>query len=399
VSEARILVGNAPDVLADLEPASIHACVTSPPYYRLREYGDQAEWPEITYAPMPGIPTLTVPAQRCELGLEHELSSYVGHLVHVFRAVRRVLRPDGTLWLNLGDGWASAGKRGDPRSGFNGEVPVMRIPTGVKRKDLIGVPWRVAFALQADGWWLRSEIVWNKPNALPDPTKDRVTRSHETVFHLAVNQNYFHDSHAIREAHSMRMQRRPSGHKRRRTGSLILEHTWSGTVRDELGVDGHPLGRNARSVWSISTTPFEGAHFAVMPRALAERCVLASTSARGVCTSCGTPMAHVIDRRTWDQEGHELEVRSSIHVESIGEEHIVGWERGCTCEVDALSPATVLDPFCGAATTGVVALSHGRTFVGIEISEEYALLSRERIAQEASQGILFTDSGVRAPHT
>lgn len=413
MSDLRVLVGHCTDVLAELRPESVHACVTSPPYFRLREYGAVVEWPELEYSPLPGSAPVAVPAQRCELGLEDELEHYVGHLVHVFRAVHRVLRPDGTLWLNLGDTWASSGKRGGTRSGFNerwhgpgivpgkqarteGQVPTMAIPRGLKRKDLLGVPWRVAFALQADGWWLRSEAIWHKPNALPDPTEDRLTRAHETIFQFAKNDVYFHDSHAIREAHTQRPQRRPNGHKRRRTGPLLPEHTWAGTARDEPGIDGHPLGRNSRSVWTVSTTPFKDAHFAVMACEVARRCVLASTSARGACPSCLAPHRRVVERRVYDQEGNELPVRASVDVEDERDGLVVGWEPGCGCDAGTV-PATVLDPFSGAATTGLVALAEGRSFVGVEFNREYAEMSLRRLRDDASQSVLFTGDGTVAP--
>lgn len=454
----RILVGHCVDALEELPEASIHACVTSPPYYRLREYHAVADWPEITYAPMPGLPTVQIPAERCELGLEDDLAAYVGHLVHVFRAVRRVLRDDGTVWLNLGDGFASVGKRGGTRSGFNerwfgkgvpgkqartqNHVPPMNVPGGLKRKDLLGVPWRVAFALQADGWWIRSEILWSKPNVLPDPTTDRVTRAHETIFHLAKSDAYFYDSHAIREPHTMRPQRRPNGHKRRRPGMFLPEHTFSGSARDEPGIDGHPAGRNARSVWTISTTPFTDAHFAVMPKTLAERCVLASTSARGVCPACGAPYRRVVERvpkaaepppqmglfaeakpetpaptgpvdsgrspgsKYAEAEGF-LGARERDKGRRLGQAYqdqldqnpavTVAWEPGCGCETGTPVAASVLDPFSGAGTTGIAALEQGRHFVGVELNAEFAEMSRRRIERDVGAGSLFASDGTVVP--
>lgn len=441
MSDARVLVGPCAAALDELPDESVHACVTSPPYFRLRRYDAVALWPEVTYAPMPGLAPVTIPAQKCELGLEDDISAYVGHLVHAFRCVSRVLRPDGTLWLNLGDTWASSGKRGGTRSGFNerwhgkepdsgrparteGHVPDPRIPRGLKRKDLIGVPWRVAFALQADGWWLRSEICWQKPNALPDPTEDRLTKAHETIFQLAKSDLYFHDADAIREGHTMRPQRRANGHKRRRTDGLLPEQTWSTSSRDEPGVDGHPLGRNARTVWTICTTPFSDAHFAVMPIELARRCVLASTSAKGVCPACGAPWHRVVERG----ESSTARRRADGHIPDEGRygrggtargKHgailtspddrkagglgrpaprvIVGWEPSCTCDAGEPVPAIVLDPFSGAATTGVAALREGRSFVGVEINSSFAEMSRKRLGDDAAQGVMFTGDGTLVP--
>lgn len=435
MKDAKILVGHCADVLEGLAAESIHACITSPPYYRLRQYGAEADWPEIHYAPLPGLPLIVVPPWRGELGLEEELAHYVGHMVHVFRAVHRVLRPEGTLWLDLGDGWASSGKRGgNARSGFNerwyghgtpgknerthDQIPPMVVSSGLKPKDLCGVPWRVAFALQADGWWLRSEVIWFKRNCMPDPTQDRPTRAHETIFQLAKRDAYFHDAFAIREPHTMRPQRRPNGHKRRRPGSLMPEHTWSGTARDEPGVDGHPAGRNARSVWPISTTPFSEAHFAVMPLELARRCVLASTSAQGVCSGCGMPWLRVVERPKVEDPGRSEDSKMALAEGLLGREHdkdrrlgqqyqdqldanppvTVSWSPSCSCQAETV-PATVLDPFSGAATTAVAALCEGRSFVGVELNESYAEMSRRRLARDAGQSLLFTGEGTLVPRS
>jgi DNA modification methylase len=434
VKDAKILVGHCVQVLDGLPANSIHACITSPPYYRLRQYDAVADWPEITYAPLPGLPEIAIPAMCCELGLEQDLAHYVGHLVHVFRSVRRVLRPEGTLWLNLGDGWASTGKRGASRDDFNarwngsaeggkaGEafhyLPAMNVPTGLQRKDLCGVPWRVAFALQADGWLLRSEVIWAKKNCMPDPTEDRPTRSHETVFQLAKRLDYFHDGFAIREDHTMKPQRRPNGHKRRRPGVLLPEHTFSGTARDDPGVDGHPAGRNARSVWEISTTPFKEAHFAVMPVELAQRCVLACTSERGVCPACGAPHVRVVERAKLEDaarehskfgDGHVMAENRRRHVSLAGDAYqeqrddrppfTVRWDAGCACAAGDPVPATVLDPFSGAATTAVAALRAGRSFVGVECNEAYADMSRKRLTRDAGQDLMFTREGLLPPRS
>lgn len=278
-----------------------------------------------------------------QLGLEKSPDEYVARLVGVFQEVRRTLKDDGTLWLNLGDSyagsWGNQGrkkKRGGQRT-VNGPMltPVHddRYPaktsgtgtlppgSGLKNKDLIGFPWRVAFALQADGWYLRSDIIWAKPNPMPESVRDRPTKAHEYVFMLTKSKRYYFNQDAVREPHIMKPQRRPNGHKRRRPGPLLKEHTFSGTKRDEPGIDGNPLGRNVRTVWTITPQPFKGAHFAVMPEKLVEPCMLAG-SAKG---------------------------------------------------------DLVLDPFAGSGTVGVVAKRHGREFVGIELNPEYAKIARNRI--------------------
>ena len=247
----EIKTGHVLDVLAGLEPESVQTCVTSPPYWGLRDYGDGGqEWPPVSYAPMPGLPPLDIPGQTVALGLEPDPWAYVGHLVEVFRAVRRVLRDDGTLWLNLGDSYSVRGQnrsldyitRTGGNTGLNGRNgrthERARIPDGLKAKDLCGIPWRVAYALQADGWYLRSDIIWHKPNPMPEPVTDRPTKAHEYLFLLSKRPRYFYDSDAIREEED---------------------------------------GPNRRSVWTITTRPYSAAHFATFPPDLPERCIKAGT--------------------------------------------------------------------------------------------------------------------------
>jgi DNA modification methylase len=305
-----IIEGDCRAELPKLAACSAHCCVTSPPYWGLRDYGHPDQ-----------------------LGLEKTPEEYVEKLVAVFREVRRVLRDDGTMWLVLGDSYArgTGGQPGDNVGtdgyarrgrGNRGRGP---IAPGLKPKDLVGIPWRVAFALQADGWYLRSDVIWSKPNPMPESVTDRPTKVHEYVFLLAKSARYYFDQEAVREPHTMRPQRRPSGHKRRRPGLNMPEHTWSGTARDEPGIDGNESGRNIRSVWTVATEPFSDAHFAVYPPALIVPCIKA-----------GCP------------EG-----------------------------------GTVLDPFVGSGTTGVVATRLGRSFVGVELSPKYAAMARNRIDGDA----------------
>ena len=275
-----------------LDEKSIQCIVTSPPYWGLRKYtGDQGiEWPEISYSPMPGLPELHIEPMTCELGLEPTPEMYIGHMVLVAREMWRVLRDDGTFWMNLGDSYASSIKgSGGPsekqlsNAGSRYETN-QRFRHGLKSKDLCGIPWRVAFALQADGWYLRSDIIWSKTNPMPESVTDRPTKAHEYLFLLTKRAKYFYDSESIREISSTA----------RRT-------------------NGTALGRNRRTVWHLATQPYKGAHFAVFPEKLITPCVLA------------------------------------------------GSKRG----------DTVLDPFSGSGTTGVVAMRHGRNYIGIDISDEY----------------------------
>jgi DNA modification methylase len=293
----RIIIGDARETLATLPERSVQTCVTSPPYFGLRDYGHGAQ-----------------------IGLEATPDAYVAELVALFRAVRRVLRDDGTLWLNLGDSYAGRGVTGGMKSlqtdasadGARGWVPPA---PGFKDKDLYGIPWRVAFALQADGWWLRSDIVWHKPSPMPESVTDRPTKAHEYVFLLTKAERYYYDADAIAEEAA-----------NNRWGDPAERTATNGAGNGVLGVSarfGSPGAgtRNARTVWTIATQPYRGAHFATMPPALAERCIRAGSR--------------------------------------LGD--------------------TVLDPFGGAGTTGLVADRLGRDAILCELNPAYAALAEQRI--------------------
>ena len=243
---SSILTGDCLEVLRGLPDGMAQTCVTSPPYYGLRDYGHAGQ-----------------------IGLEETPDAYVARLVDVFREVRRVLRDDGTLWLNLGDSYAAGGNGGGNKNDTNvGSLTVGRKlpPSGYKSKDLLGIPWMVAFALRADGWWLRQDIIWHKPNPMPESVTDRCTKAHEYLFLLTKSARYFYDADSIREA--------PTG----RTDALSVINTGANNEREKrtLNNDG-TIGANARSVWPIATQPYSGAHFATMPPALAERCIKAGS--------------------------------------------------------------------------------------------------------------------------
>jgi DNA modification methylase len=286
---------------------TVHCCVTSPPYFGLRDYGVDGQ-----------------------IGLERTPDAYVAKLVEVFREVRRVLRDDGTLWLNLGDSYATgAGKVGNcPGGGEQGRLwsgpttQANRLPLpGLKPKDLLGIPWRVAFALQADGWYLRSDIIWHKPNPMPESVRDRPTKAHEYLFLLAKQERYYYDADAICETCSP-----PSGGRQRAAingdtryvGGSFKDYHDGRTARHQVY---QPQTRNRRTVWTVTPRPFKEAHFATFPPGLIEPCILA-----------GSPVG-----------------------------------------------GTVLDPFSGAGTTGLVAAQHGRRYRGIELNPEYVDMSRRRI--------------------
>jgi len=305
---ARVLVGDVRDRLAGVEAGSVQTCVTSPPYWGLRDYGNEGQ-----------------------IGLEGTPEEFVESLCLVFDEVWRVLADDGTLWLNLGDSYNSSASNQNGtgnttvtggRHDRGGERRKGLLTDALPVKSLVGVPWRVAFALQARGWVLRSEIIWAKPNPMPESVTDRPTKSHEHIFLLAKSAKYFYDHEAIKEPANPEYAGRYS-------------YGFGGSKNQEMAETGfgatRPIGereydgkRNKRDVWTVPTKGYDGAHFAVYPTALIEPCILAGS-----------------------REGD-----------------------------------TVLDPFSGSGTTGVVALRNGRNYLGCELNPEYAELSRKRISDD-----------------
>ena len=334
VPNYRVLTGDCVEQIMTMESGSVNTCVTSPPYFGLRNYGHDDQ-----------------------IGLEATPELFVEKMVDVFREVRRVLRDDGTLWLNLGDSYYGAGQRGNqfgtkapqPKWAEKGNAErghkrgTPHPDHGLKFKDLIGIPWRVAFALQADGWYLRQDIIWHKPNPMPESVTDRCTKAHEYLFMLTKSAKYHYDSQAIKEASVTGDIRRPygskglwdmdgrpeeqrpngrprktdkqRGHGRRHDG---FNDRWDGMTKEEQGA----MGRNKRSVWTVATRPFKGAHFATFPPALITPCVLA-----------GCPVG-----------------------------------------------GTVLDPFGGSGTTAEVAIRNNRNAVLCELNPQYVDLIHERLS-------------------
>ena len=420
-----VIEGDCLDRLRGLPAGYFQTCVTSPPYWGLRDYGVAGQ-----------------------IGLESTPEEYVERLVAVFREVRRVLRADGTLWLNLGDCYATgAGKvRNHPGGGKQGErwkgpatqpnrMPLPRL----KPKDLVGIPWRVALTLQADGWYLRNATIWAKPNGLPTSVRDRLACKHEYVFLLAKSRHYFFDLDAIREPFAPSTIRRarqrnvftqPGGRKQQELAAAIPPAKRSSirshreiirsvakqlarhkTLHDDTGSSGrlppepgepnafHPLGRNPGDVWTIPTQPFKKAHFAVFPPKLVEPCIKAGTSRKGACPKCGSPWERVVEREFHPQAdvSKERGFRDAAGQKPMDvsngwqgfprgttEATTKGWRPSCSCDAGDSVPQTVLDPFCGAGTTGLVALRHGRRFIGIELNPEYVRLAHERIHEEDS---------------
>jgi DNA modification methylase len=325
-----------------------------------------------------------------QLGLEKTPEEYVQHLVEVFREVKRVLRDDGTVWLNLGDSYATntgGGGPSDKQESNEGSWTTGRrnnVVSSLKPKDLVGIPWRVVFALQADGWYLRSDIIWNKPNPMPESVTDRPTKSHEYIFLLTKSSTYFYDQEAIREANLPGSGQQGARQKAIMTsGKLVVRD-----MNDRIGCN--PSGRNKRSVWTMNTKPFSGAHFAVFPPELPETCIKAGTSQKGCCPKCGAPWRRVTEKPDMSQRPLRIEAKQDgerIHSgfdgypQSAGQAYqnwrndnpdkTVGWQPTCECSELEPIPCTVLDPFAGSGTTGMVAKKLGRSAILIELNPIY----------------------------
>jgi len=295
----KVYVGNVLDRLKDIPEKSINTVITSPPYWGLRDYGEGGQ-----------------------LGLEETPEEFAENLVKVFREVKRVLRDDGTVWLNLGDSYSSGGRttttnqslRGDKNYGVTRPKPNKNI----KPKDLIGIPWRVAFALQQDGWYLRQDIIWHKPNPMPESVKDRCTKAHEYIFLLSKNVKYYFDNEAIKE--DAKYPQGPNSPKniKKGVGNFGMD------TREGLSKIGALSKKNKRSVWTVTTKPFKDAHFATYPKDLIEPCILAGCPENG----------------------------------------------------------TVLDPFGGSGTTCIVSEENKRNSIMVELNPDYVEIAKNRIHKE-----------------
>lgn len=424
-----------------LADESIDCCITSPPYWGLRDYKTDGQ-----------------------IGLEATPEEYVSKIVQVFQEVRRVLKKEGTLWLNLGDsyvgGKGQSGSRGadyqeirhEKGDSLNTSYQTLggqkeTRPTddrkmlkemNLKPKDLVGIPWRVAFALQADGWWLRQDIIWSKPNPMPESVTDRCTKSHEYIFLLSKSAKYYYDQQAILEpiAEStigrgpvdfggakgrnykegvdtadpnyragseqwgrtydyQKSSRKMNGDNTKIGGNSTGFQGHSGNYDAEGNYLDNPLGRNRRSVWTITTQPYKKAHFATYPPKLVEPCIMAGTSEKGVCPDCGKAWKRILQRgnlistdgtkdnyrpiKTTDDpkvKGRSDGWTPNHFIETI----TLGWQPTCKCGKEPI-PATVIDPFAGSGTTGEVAKKLRRKVVLIDINAEYCNLSQERISK------------------
>jgi DNA modification methylase len=361
--------------LKQLPDNSINCCVTSPPYWGLRDYGVEGQ-----------------------LGLESTPEEYVTKMVEIFREVKRVLRDDGTLWLNLGDCYCGTGNKGeykDPKysDGRNGQrVALNNKIKGLKSKDLVGIPWMVAFALRADGWYLRQDIIWHKPNPMPESVTDRPTKAHEYIFLLTKKRKYFYDREAIREDPKpgndgtiRAIAKDRSGPVNIGNGARIVERVYK-----EI------KGANKRSVWTVATKPFKGAHFAVFPPDLIKPCILAGTSPRA-CEICGAPWERVVEREPMEIKRSDRGMALGKYGKTAASGTMIkpatsvttGWRPTCTCQNEGKGRCIVLDPFMGSGTTGMVAAMHQRNFIGFELNPEYCKMAERRIEPYLMQQTIF----------
>jgi DNA modification methylase len=332
---------------------------------------------------------------------------YVQHAVQIFSQVKRVLRDDGTLWLNLGDSFAGGGRgfgyggKQDTNLGCE-NMPKAIVPNGLKPKDLCGIPWRVAFALQADGWYLRSDIIWHKPNPMPESVTDRPTKSHEYLFLLTKSARYFYDAEAVKEAcESGPSDIRKMIEKKDRIGGLhkelvdpLSKASSTTNIGQKRGV-GDLSGRNLRSVWTIATQPSSEPHFAMFPEALVVPCIKAGTSEHGVCPECGAGWERVVESKRimrhelppddpnyrpgrYTVKSSGMDDYSKGGGQAFSESKTIGWRPTCKCGHEDRERAVVLDPFSGMATVGVVCEKLGRKYIGIELNPKYAERSEKR---------------------
>ena len=488
----NIIEGHVLDRLRELPDESVHCCVTSPPYWGLRDYSTEPQiwggdskckhkWSIVPIGGRNKPPQDDDPkfakgmsnprgesnfcskcnAWRGHLGLEPTIIMFVEHVVEICREVWRALRKDGTFWMVLGDSYAGGGRAGkNPKymkkhTNFGKTTKNVGkyglptpIPEGLKAKNLVGQPWRIAFALQADGWYLRKDIIWHKPNSMPESCKDRPTSAHEDVFLLTKSAKYYYDQEVVREPHT--------GLKDLQRRHEFCNKGTHGGIRADLGRDRreyfHPNGRNLRDVWTIPTQSFPGAHFATFPEKLVKICIKAGASQYGCCPKCSAPWKRIIEYKA---NYIKREIAHAPHseptkVDSTGWEPPTikkfGWCPTCDCYLPGQSdwpklpkikdakhptkveekkiaacwrkrlklieqykehpvvPCTVLDPFVGSGTSGVVAAKLGRDFIGIDLNHHYVKMAKKRIRMAVTglstrevmqdQKVMFEEKGL-----
>lgn len=416
----------------------MHCIVTSPPYYGLRDYStgrweggdptcdhkDQLD-SQLNAGVSSAIPHTGAATKRArqvgehkvcvkcgavridqQMGLEDTPQEYVTKMVELFHEYRRVLRDDGTLWLNMGDSYSGASNSGGSSRRVDGGLPyklngLPKKNSGLQPKNLMGMPWRIAFGLQDDGWILRSDIIWAKPNAMPESVTDRPTTSHEHIFLLTKSPKYFYDQEAVRETS---VSDHPSGNGYKRDARLSYQNA-DGTARGNDEQWKIQPNRNLRSVWTIATEPTPFAHFATFPQKLVERCLMAGCPHK-TCAVCGAPWERLVERDEYpDGEGHfgkngskwkgedkqssgyrprkNVEVMRQVsgnHDNPFPQKSTVGWIPTCDCSPGiATEPGLALDPFMGSGTVALVARRSGRDYIGCDLNPEYVRMANGRL--------------------
>lgn len=370
---AMLYLGDVRVCLRRLPARSIHCCVTSPPYWNLRDYGSEGQIGLEEIHDCLGWATGKT-CNRC----------FVCHMVEVFDEVKRVLRDDGTLWINLGDSYSSGGRGSgadDSKQQTNvGALLGPKHTLGIADNNIVGIPWRVALALQASGWILRQDIIWYSPNKMPESVQNRCTKSHEHIFLLAKGPDYYFDSVAIEEP-SVKAGVKPGGNRYAR-----INDTYIGATEETLNKAQVRENKNKRDVWIVPTQGYPGAHYATFSPKLITPCILAGTSEYGACATCGKPWERVtrrvggmsadhIDRenrdRSFDWSRNGKPGSGSTLDGIVAKKETLGWRKVCGCHTDDVKPCVVLDPFVGSGTTVATSIQLGRAGIGIDINETY----------------------------
>jgi len=341
----KLLQGDAKDVLKQFNDNFFHCCVTSPPYWQLRDYFSDNQ-----------------------LGQEITPEEYIEKLTIIFDEVKRVLRDDGILWVVMGDSYNnnsgfSRAKKEWYRKGREGGSADKKVVkhSYIKQKELFGIPWMLAFALQKAGWYLRCDIIYNKSNPMPDGAKDRPTRSHEYIFMFTKSKKYFYDYYSSLEDADKKVD------SIQRFGARYQEGTYR---QDQKRSFEHYGKRNKRSVWNHSVASFKGKHFAVYSEELIDTCIRVSTSEKGYCPKCKSPWLRILKKNKIvanNKKGYDLKLSK------------VGWKASCLCNINEVEAGIVLDPFCGTSTTGKVSFRYGLDYVGIDTNKNYLKISKNRL--------------------
>lgn len=380
--------GDAVEYLRSLPDGCVNCVVTSPPYYGLRDYGVEGQ-----------------------IGLDGTLPEYLDKLRALFAEVKRVLRDDGTCWVNMGDSY-NGYKANTNDTSFTGKVGNPKIESGhglqdkrLPAKNLLGVPWRLAFVMQDDGWILRSDCIWHKPAVMPESVTDRPSKSHEYVFLFAKSPRYWYDADAVREPlaeSTIPRSKRAVSATHKYVNGPAGQHAHS-MAQPRANGEGYPineLGRNLRTVWTIAAEPTSYAHFATFPRKLAQRCILAGCP-REVCAKCGAPYVREAHEEFIPQEDVSPE-RVAFRGKMADENQWKGFPRGtkhtttkgfsptCTCTAGT-RPGVVLDPFMGSGTTALVARAEGRNFLGCDLNPEYVKIAEKRLAIPYTPRLFYDD--------